>query len=171
MLKKVTTSTGTRAMTIQAPPANLVMAMSSMTTAEAAAPRPFTTDFACQWRPRFLNQCTTMPVWLMVKPRNTPRAYSGSRTSVLAWNRKTRAPESSRQDQDAVGEHQPVAHAGELLGQEAVLGVQRGQPREVRVGGVGRHHQDGEGEALDQVVVEPGQAGPGPRCHAQNRAG
>jgi len=33
-----------------------------------------------------------MPVWLMVKPRNTPRAYSGSRVSVLAWNRKTRMP-------------------------------------------------------------------------------
>ncbi len=74
MLKKVTTSTGTRAMTIQAPPANLVMAMSSMTTAEAAPPRPFTSDLVRQWRPRLRYQCTTMPVWLMVKPRNTPRA-------------------------------------------------------------------------------------------------
>ena len=95
MLKKVITSTGTRAMTIQAPPANLVMAMSSMTTAEAMPPTPLTTDLACQWRPRFLDQCTTMPVWLMVKPRNTPRAYRGSRMSVLAWNRNTSVPDST----------------------------------------------------------------------------
>ncbi|OQA31984.1 MAG: hypothetical protein BWY56_02310 [Acidobacteria bacterium ADurb.Bin340] len=73
---KVTTMMGISTTTIQAPWLNFVMAMSIITMPAATAPSPFTASFQRQpaTRPRRRSQCTTMPDWLMVKPRNTPRA-------------------------------------------------------------------------------------------------
>ena len=53
---------------------NLVMVMSSKTMKAAAAPRPLMAALVCQFDPRTFRQCSTMPVWLMVKPMNTPAA-------------------------------------------------------------------------------------------------
>ena len=46
------------------------------------------------------------------------------------------------EDEDAVGEHEPVAAVGELARQVAVAGDDRRQAREVGVGGVGGEDQD-----------------------------
>ena len=58
------------------------------------------------------------------------------------------------QHQDPVAEHQAVAPVGQLTGQEAVAGHQRGQPGEVGVGGVGGQDQDRRGEGLQGEVDE-----------------
>ena len=85
-----------------------------------------------------------------------PQGVEGQQDVRVGVEGQHQEPREDGEDHDAVGEHQPVAHAGELVGQEPVLGVQRGQAREVRVGRVGRHHEDGEREALDHVVVDLG---------------
>ncbi len=53
---------------------------------------------------------------------------------------------------DAVGEHEPVAPVGELSRQVAVVGDDRREAREVRVGGVGREGEDGGGGELQHDV-------------------
>ena len=58
------------------------------------------------------------------------------------------------QGDDAVGEHQPVAALGELLGQEPVVGGEAGQPGEVGEAGVGRQHQDEHGGAQGEHVED-----------------
>ena len=58
------------------------------------------------------------------------------------------------QEQDAVGERQPVTAGVQLTGQVAVLGQDRAQHREAVEGGVGGQHQDERGDACDQVEPE-----------------
>ena len=55
------------------------------------------------------------------------------------------------QQQDAVGEHQPVAAVVQLAGQVAVPGQDRGQPGEAVERGVRGEDQDGRGGGLEQV--------------------
>jgi hypothetical protein len=52
------------------------------------------------------------------------------------------------QDDDAVGEDEPVAEVGELPREEPVAGEQRGEPREALVRGVRRQDQDGHSRGL-----------------------
>ena len=85
-----------------------------------------------------------MPAWLSVKPVNTPNAYSGISAEMLPLKTTIRTPASDGEEDDPVGEHEPVAAVGELAGQVAVAGDDRRQPGEVGVGGVGGQDQDGE---------------------------
>ena len=62
----------------------------------------------------------TMPAWLSVKPVNTPNAYSGMRAEMLPLKTTIEEAGHDGQEDDAVGEHEPVAAVGELAGQEAV---------------------------------------------------
>ena len=55
------------------------------------------------------------------------------------------------QEQDAVGERQPVAAGVQLARQITVLGQDRAQHREAVERGVGGQHQDQRGDAGDQV--------------------
>ena len=58
------------------------------------------------------------------------------------------------QEQDAVGERQPVAAGVQLTGQVTVLGQNRSQHWEAVEGGVGGQHQDQRGDECDQVEPE-----------------
>ena len=58
------------------------------------------------------------------------------------------------EEQDAVGERQPVAAGVQLPGQVTVLGQNRSQHREPVEGGVGGQHQDQRGDPGDQVQPE-----------------
>ena len=55
------------------------------------------------------------------------------------------------EQQDAVGEHQPVAAVVQLPGQVAVAGQDRGQPGEAVERGVGGEDEDRRGGGLEQV--------------------
>ena len=56
------------------------------------------------------------------------------------------------EEDDAIGEHQPVAPVGELPRQIAVAGDDRRQPRKVRIGRVGGEGQDGRRRELQDPV-------------------
>ena len=58
---------------------------------------------------------------------------------------------AERQEQDAVGERQPVTAGVQLPRQETVLRQDRPQDRETVECGVGRQHQDQRGHTGDQV--------------------
>ncbi len=60
-----------------------------------------------------------------------------------------------RQEQDAVGEHQPVAPVEQLPGEEPVPGDDRAHRRERVVGGVGGQDEDGGGGRLEDDVQHP----------------
>ena len=60
--------------TSQAPWANFVPAMTSVTTPVATAPTPLITAERRQPDPRSFRQCTTMPAWDRVKLVKTPTA-------------------------------------------------------------------------------------------------
>ena len=62
---------------------------------------------------------------------------------------------------DPVGEHQPVAAPGQPPGQEGVLGDEAGQEREAGEAGVAAGEQDGGGRGLEEVEHDlPGQGVP-----------
>ncbi len=61
-------------------------------------------------------------------------------------------PGQASQDDDAVGEDQPVALRPELARDEAVTRQEEAQPRKVGEGGVGGQEQDEHGGRLDAVV-------------------
>ena len=90
---------GAATTTIQAPWANLVTSTITNTSAVATAPSPLTTRLR---RSRDLvllvavassrDQCRTMPAWLSVKERNTPRMYSWISRVTLASKATIRSP-------------------------------------------------------------------------------
>ena len=57
---------------------------------------------------------------------------------------------TATQGKDAVANDQPVPQGGQLAGQEAVLGQEGRQAREIGVGGVGGQQQDQQGGQLQQ---------------------
>ena len=59
-----------------------------------------------------------------------------------------------REQDDAVAEHEPVAAVPELVRQEVVIGHERGEAREISVGGVGGQHED-RCHARRYHVVQP----------------
>ena len=62
---------------------------------------------------------------------------------------------AATQGEDAVAEHQPVPQGGQLAGQEAVLGQEGRQAREIGVGGVGGQQQDQQGGQLQHGKQHP----------------
>ena len=89
--------------------------------------------------------------------------YSWISRVVLASNAQMSAAARTARMTHAVGEHQPVAAAGELAGHEPVLAEDGGQDREPVERRVRRQHQDRGGEGLhreeaDRVVPEDGRA-------------
>ena len=80
---------------------------------------------------------------------------------VLASKAQMSSDGERGQDDDAVGEDEPVAAPGELARQEPVLAQDRGEDREAVEGGVRGQDQDRRGERLhreeaDRVVAEHG---------------
>ena len=73
-MRKATTSVGMSSTTIQAPCENLVVAIVSMTTPVASAPRPLSPMRHHQPSPRTRSQRRTMLAWDSVKEMNTPTA-------------------------------------------------------------------------------------------------
>ncbi len=71
-----------------------------------------------------------------------------------ALERDDERDRGERQEQDAVGERQPVAAGVQLPGQETVLGQNRSQHREPVECGVGGQHQDQRRDAGDEVEPE-----------------
>ena len=65
---------GMRMTTTQAPSANFASMITRKTTPVVIAPSPFTATERFQPASLLLNQWRTMPPWLRVKLRNTPRA-------------------------------------------------------------------------------------------------
>ena len=87
----------------------------------------------------------------MVKPVNTAMAYMGMRAATLASVATSRAIEAAGEQEDAVGEHQPVAPDGELAGQERVLGHEADQEGEAGEAGVGGQDEDQRRGRLQRV--------------------
>ena len=99
-------------------------------------------------------QCRTMPIWLNVKETNTPTMYSWIRAVTSAWNAMIEHERRHRQEQDAVGERQPVAAGVQLARQVTVLRQDRAEHREAVERGVGRQHQDERGHGGDQQEAD-----------------
>ena len=59
-----------------------------------------------------------------------------------------------REEDDAVGEREPVAAGVQLARQEAVAGQDRAEHREAVEGGVGGEHEDEPGDGGDAVEAE-----------------
>jgi hypothetical protein len=91
-----------------------------------------------------------MPIWLSVNDTNTPDDVQLDQRGHLGAERDHERDGRQRQEQDAVGEGQPVAAGVQLPGQIAVLGQDRAQHREAVERGVGGQHQDQCGHAGDQ---------------------
>ena len=111
---------------------------------------------------RVVNQCLTIPDWDRVKHTNTPTEYSGIRAWVSPLNRTSRPKAIAGQQDDPPRVGQPVAPEAELAGHVAVLGEDRGQPRERVEAGVGGQEQDQGRRDLEQVE-ERARAEDGPR--------
>ena len=77
-------SAGTAITTTHAPSRNFVPNSTTTVIAVITAPAPFTLARSCQRRGLALRQWRTSPIWLSVKPMNTPIAYSGISFSVWA---------------------------------------------------------------------------------------
>ena len=77
---------------------------------------------------------------------------------TLASKATIRPIGEQRQQDDAVGEDQPVAAVVQLARQVAVLGQDRGQQREAVEGGVGGEDEDRRGDGLH--AVEEGRPSP-----------
>ncbi len=63
-----------------------------------------------------------MPIWLSVNETNTPTMYSWISAVTSASEGDDERDGGDGQEQDAVGERQPVAAGVQLARQEAVLG-------------------------------------------------
>ena len=112
----------------------------------AASASPLCFSFS-QWR--------TMPVCDSVNDVNTPTTYSWISRLRSASNATINRLGERAQDDHAVREDEAVASVGELPRHEPVARQDRGEPREVLVGGVRGEHQDGRGEELHEVEEEP----------------
>ena len=69
-------------------------------------------------------------------------AYSGMRPVTLAWKTMMSKDATTRQGDDAAGEHQAASAVGQLTGEVPVGRLERRQTREVRVGRVGGHDEN-----------------------------
>ena len=157
--------TGIRISTTHAPSANLDAATSTATTAVVTAPRPLT--MARRIQPcssaRSRHQWRTMPDWLSVKAMKTPTVYSGISAVTLPPKATISSADTIGEHDDAAGEGQPLAAELERARQEAVLGQDARQAREVGERRVrGEHEQHGRRD-LDEVVEGRARADERPR--------
>ena len=129
---------GWRPTVIQAPPANLLTKTTSSVAPVTTAPSPLMAAF----RPP-----ATRPVPVPVDHHaglregvGQERAHGEKRDQgvAIAAEDHDQRGRGQRQGHDPVGEYQPVAQAGELPRQEAVLRQQRGQLGETGETGIGR---------------------------------
>jgi hypothetical protein len=67
---------------------------------------------------------------------------------VTLASKTRRAARRTREQQDAVAEHQPVAAGVQLAGQQPVLRQDRAEQREAVEGGVGGQDEDARGHRL-----------------------
>ena len=85
----------------------------------------------------------------------TPITYRWISESTLARKAPDQEGREPGEDEDPVRVDEAVAEVDELARQEPVPREQRREPREALVRGVGREHEDGQRECLDEVVDEP----------------
>ncbi len=126
------------------------------------APRPLRRAFAAQRVPRSRRQCSTMPVWAIVKPTNTPIAKSGTRVLVSPPEKTSKAAETTASPTTPVPVHLPVGLETEDVRQVIVPGEQFEQDGQATEGGVGGEREQHHGGELDDVegpVVPQGGVG------------
>ena len=95
-------------------------------------------------------QCRTMPIWLSVNDTNTPDDVELDQRGDLGAERDHERDGRQGQEQDAVGERQPVTAGVQLARQVAVLRQDRAQHRKAVERGVGGQHQDQRGDDGDE---------------------
>ena len=137
---------------IHAPSCAFVTATTSSTTPVTSAPTPLMAALVLQPGPRSLRQCTTMPACDKVNDRNTPIMYSGISACVSPAKTHEQQRRKCAEPENAVRKREPVTLVHELARQIAVAGEDRRQARKIRVGRVGRQHQDQHRRRLHQVV-------------------
>ena len=77
-------------------------------------------------------QCRTMPIWLSVNADEHPDDVELDQRGHLGAERDDERDGGEREEQDAVGERQPVATGVQLAGQVSVLGQDGSRARESR---------------------------------------
>ncbi len=110
------TMTGTNTMITQAPCVNLVIAITTVTTAVVTAPRPLIAQAVPPSRLPELRWCLAMPACESVNEVNTPIAYSGISRCDVGPDRIDEHRRGDGEEDDAVREHEAVAALGELAG-------------------------------------------------------
>ncbi len=102
------------------------------------------------------------------KSQEYPDGEQGDQRVGIAAKDDDQSASSNRQEQDAVGKHQPIPQTGQLARQKAVGGQESCQARKAGKAGVGRYGQDQHRAGLDQHVGRPTAQQP-PRQRRQDR--
>ena len=143
-------ASGSSSVITHAPSANFATSTTTRVTPVARAPSPLIDDVERRGaRPPARSQCATMPACESVNARNAPTANSGISRSVMPPKTISRNADSAVSDVDALRVHEPAAARREGARQEAVLGDQAAEPREIGEAGVGRQreHRQNRGDA------------------------
>ena len=151
--------TSMAAIAIQAPSRNLVTSTTISTAPVSTMPNALIARERIIWRRRPGSrwvrssrfQCRIMPACDSVNDTNTPDDVELDQPGDLGLERHDQHHRGDRQEDDAVGERQPVAAGVQLAGQVAVLGEDRAEHREAVERGVRGQEQDQGGDRADHV--------------------